>query len=545
MKNEGIPVSNQETGNEEEEAAGSGSEAEAEDQTEALPSPSLPDDKDAGEPFLPYREHDEEGAEAADQAKTLTSPSSPDGNDRNDGGEPSLTYREHVSRILAITSPIVMAEIFQNTLPLVDIGFVGNLPGKDDLAAAALATVWFNLWNSTMMGFMTAVDTYLAQAFGAKDYQSFSMWTGNSIIIVSVATIFISGFIALCEPCMVLFGQDPDLAAAAGQFSYRLIPGLIPLYAFKVLTKYLQTQNNVAPGVVIGFMANGFNVLANYLLIFKFGMGLNGAPWATTMTRFAELILIAAYILWRKPHFIDTFPSFSLENLRFRTIKPFVNLAISGALSFACEAWSFEVTTILAGLLGTTELDAHSITLSIATFIYLSFPFAVGIATSIRVGQLIGDGCSGDAKRASLVAYAVNLILSIVLIAALFPCSQILGDVFSSDDEVSEMVAMLIPLSCIFLVGDAINANTGGVMRGLGRQNLVLVLNIVAFWVLAIPIGALLTFVADVGVRGLWIGFSIGIYTAALIGILFLKVRVNWKDESAKSKLRLSTINSN
>jgi MATE family multidrug resistance protein len=546
MKNEGmLPVSNQETGIEEEEAAvaGSGSEAEAEveDQTEALTPSSLPDDNDDGGPFLPYREHDEEGAQAADQTKTLTSPSSPDDDDNHDGGKASLTYQEHVSRILAITSPIVMAEIFQNTLPLVDIAFVGNLPGKNALAAAALATVWFNLWNSTMMGFMTAVDTYLAQAFGAKEYQSFSMWTGNSMIIVSVATIFISGFIALCEPCMVLFGQDPDLAAAAGQFSYRLIPGLIPYYAFKVLTKYLQTQNDVAPGVVIGLMANGFNVLANYLLIYKFGMGLNGAPWATTMTRFAEFILIAAYIRWRKPHFIDTFPSFSLENLRFRTIKPFVSLAFSGALSFACEAWSFEVTTILAGLLGTTELNAHSITLGIATFLYLSFPFAVGIATSIRVGQLIGDGCSGDAKRACLVSYAVNLIISIVLIAVLFPCSQFLGDAFSSDDEVSEMVATLIPLSCIFIVGDAISANTGGVMRGLGRQNLVLVLNIIAFWVLAIPIGALLTFVADVGVRGLWIGFSIGIYTAALIGILFLK-RVNWGDESAKSRRRVSTL---
>jgi MATE family multidrug resistance protein len=512
MENERIPVSNQETGIEEEEAAEAGSEAEA---------------------------------EVEDQTKTLTSPSSPDDNNNDDGGEPSLTYREHVSHILALTSPIVLAEIFQNTLPLVDIAFVGNLPGKNDLAAAALATVWFNLWNSSMMGFMTAIDTYLAQAFGAKEYQSFSMWTGNSIIIVSVVTIFLSGFIALCEPCMVLFGQDPDIAAAAGEFSYRLIPGLIPYYAFKVLTKYLQTQNNVAPGVIIGLLANGFNVLANYLLIYKFGMGLNGAPWATTMTRVAELILIVAYILWRKPHFIDTFPSFSLENLRFRTIKPFVNLAISGALANACEAWSFEVTTILAGLLGTTELDAHSITLSIATFLYLSFPFAVGIATSVRVGQLIGDGCSGDAKRSCLVAYTVNFIVSIVLIAVLFPCSQLLGDAFSSDDEVSEMVATLIPLSCIFIVGDAVQANTGGVFRGLGRQNLVLVLNIVAFWVLAIPIGALLTFVADVGVRGLWIGFSIGIYTAALIGIYILKFHVNWRDESAKSKLRLSTVNSN
>jgi Na+-driven multidrug efflux pump len=87
-----------------------------------------------------------------------------------------------------------------------------------------------------------------------------------------------------------------------------------------------------------------------------------------------------------------------MKNLEIPIIMPFVKLAISGALSFACEAWSFEITTILAGLLGTISLDAHIITLSIATFIYLSFPFAVGLATSLRVGQLIGEGRSGDAK---------------------------------------------------------------------------------------------------------------------------------------------------
>ena len=98
----------------------------------------------------------------------------------------------------------------------------------------------------------------------------------------------------------------------------------------------------------------------------------------------------------------DTLPTFSRDNLSYSVLRPFWKLAISGASSIACEAWSFEITTILAGLLGTVALDAHIITLTIATFIFLSFPFAIGIAASIRVGQLIGDSKAKAAKRSSL-----------------------------------------------------------------------------------------------------------------------------------------------
>jgi len=457
--------------------------------------------------------------------------------------EPSIQYREHAIQILSLTCPIILSEIFQNTLPIVDIAFVGNLPGKDDLAAAALATVWFNLWNTTVLGFMTATDTMLAQSFGAKEYRTFGLWTGTSLFIISVGVVpIIAGLLALCEPAMVLFGQDPDLAAAAGSFSFRLIPGLLPYYAFKVLTKYLQTQNRILPGVIIGILANGFNVLVNWLFIYRLNMGLNGAPWATSLTRLIELIVIVIYIMYNKPQLKDTYPSFSTSNLQKDSILPFITLALSGALSFACEAWSFEVTTILAGLIGTVALDAHIITLSIATFIYLSFPFGVGIATSIRVGQLIGDGHAGDARRSCIVSYGINLILQITLTAILYPLSSILGNLFSTDEEVSHLVGKLIPISCLFMLGDAIQANTAGALRGLGRQKLVLALNVLGFWVLAVPVGAALTFAAEgVGVAGLWWGFTIGIYSAAAIGVFFLKTRVDWVVEAQKAKYRIST----
>lgn len=406
-----------------------------------------------------------------------------------------------------------------------------------------LRTTAQNLWNATMMGFMTSIDTFLSQSFGANQYENFGIWTGNSLVITFGATVCVSGVVALCGPAMHLFGQDPQLTEEAGKFSFRLIPGLFPYYLFKVLTKHLQTQNKLAPSVWIGILANLLNAFFNWALIFAAGWGLRGAPWATSLTRAFEFVLIVIYVYSQRSSSKAkaTWPTFSRENMTYAVLKPFWKLGLSGALSITAEAWSFEITTILAGLLGTVAIDAHIITLSIATFIFLSFPFAIGIAASIRVGQLIGDERPDDAKRSAHTSFVLSGVIQASLVCILLPCKNILGRLFSSDQEVASLVSLLIPISCIFMMGDSIQATIGGVFRGLGLQNYVLVLNVLGFWVLAVPIGSLLTFVADLGVDGLWWGFTIGIYSSAAIGLWILQIRVDWQRETRKTAQRLST----
>jgi len=456
------------------------------------------------------------------------------------------SFGEHAIDVFGIAGPIVMPEIFQNALPVIDIAFVGNLPGKEDFAAAALATVWFNLWDTAMIGFSTAIDTYLAQAYGAKELRSFGLWTGTSLVVVMIATVFVAGLLALCGPMMEVLGQDEILAGRAQEFSYRLIQGLFPYYAFRVLVKYLQTQNITLPGVWIGFFATLLNILTNWVLIFHMDMGLSGAPWATTLTRFAECIAVVGYRMWNRenPQLRSTWPSVSREFFcSVETTGPFLKLAFSGALAYSAEALSFEIATILAGLLGTIKLDAHTITLSIGTFLFHSFPFAIGVAASIRVGQWIGDGSPNNAQRSANVSLLLAGAVEIVLIIIVLSCRRLLGDLFSRNADVSCLVSKLLSISCIFMMGDALQA-TVGVLRGLGRQQLVFGLNILAFWILAIPIGSVLTFVGNASVAGLWWGYVVGIYSSGIIGFFILRYSVSWTEETRKVASRFSPLSS-
>lgn len=190
------------------------------------------------------------------------------------------------------------------------------------------------LRNYTLFGLMTAVETLLSQSYGAREFSSFRIWAGISLVIVFFATIVVSGGMALCEAVMRVIVQDPALAHQAGLFSLKLIPGLFPYYGFCVLSYYLQNANIFWPPVWIGLISNGINVLLNWALIFRAGWGIAGCPTATSLTRLLEFFMIVVYMLFKRSPLLEhIWPSFSCEHFSTRSLAIFMEIAVPGAFA--------------------------------------------------------------------------------------------------------------------------------------------------------------------------------------------------------------------
>jgi hypothetical protein len=63
-----------------------------------------------------------------------------------------------------------------------------------------------------------------------------------------------------------------------------------------------------------------------------------------------------------------------------------------------------------------------------------------------------------------------------------------------------------MPLVASFQVADGLAGSCGGVLRGQGRQHLGAAFNLVAYYVLALPLGIALAFHWGYGLPGLWVG---------------------------------------
>jgi MATE family multidrug resistance protein len=275
------------------------------------------------------------------------------------------------------------------------LGFIGRI-GKTELAAAALGNTVFYLVHYPMLGVMTAIDTLLATTFGAGQLKAYSDWTQVAMVALTALTVPVMVLMLFVEEMLAGIKQSPELAALAGSFCKQLVWGLPPYYWVQVMTKYLQSQHILGPPVYMGLVANAANVFLNWLLVFHLGYGFDGAPVATSLCRWFQLFLFMGYfVLWPQRH-AATKPKSVMTRTKFMKCLPgFVKLAAPGAVMLLIEAWSFEITTILAGYLGTVELDAHLTMLQLATLAFLSLPFAVAISSTIRIGNLLGEG---DAK---------------------------------------------------------------------------------------------------------------------------------------------------
>lgn len=53
----------------------------------------------------------------------------------------------------------------------------------------------------------------------------------------------------------------------------------------------------------------------------------------------------------------------------------------------------------------------------------------------------------------------------------------------------------------------------GGALRGSGRQYIGAIVNFIAYYIIGLPLGAVICFKADMGILGIWIGMSIGNFT--------------------------------
>lgn len=91
---------------------------------------------------------------------------------------------------------------------------------------------------------------------------------------------------------------------------------------------------------------------------------------------------------------------------------PFLKLAGPGTVMVCAEWWSFEVVAIGAGWLGTIELAVQGVMMNTVALVFM-LPLGIGVAASIRVGNLIGAGHGKAARQAAFVAIGLGVFMEV------------------------------------------------------------------------------------------------------------------------------------
>ena len=187
-----------------------------------------------------------------------------------------------------------------------------------------------------------------------------------------------------------------------------------------------------------------------------------------------------------------------------------IRLALPGLVMVEAEALAFEILTLGSSYFGTTALAAQSV-LSTLTTTTFQIPFPISVAASTRVANLIGATLSDAAKTAAKVAYVMAIGVGIFNLVILSSLKDFIPKLFTSDPDVTTLVSNILPICAAFQLFDSLAANSNGILRGLGRQEVGGYIQFFCYYAVAMPISFGTAFGLKWELYGLWTGVALAL----------------------------------
>ncbi len=437
-----------------------------------------------------------------------------------------MPVRKEFNALTRLAAPVAATQLGMMLMGVVDILMVGHV-GTGELAAASLGRLW--VFGSSLfgMGLLLGVDPLITQAYGSRNMELMARTVQRGLVLGGILSIVFGVVWLFAEPGLKLLGQDPLLAHMARDYVWVQIPSLVPLYAFFVLRQYLMGRGIVRPMLYVVILANLLNVFLNYGLIFgRLGfpeMGLTGAGIATAFTRLFMLVVLIAFIHWGKLHHGAWLP-WSRAALDLRGHWQILRYGFPISIQVGLEMWTFQIATLLAGRLGTLELASHTVAMNLISVAFM-VPLGISMGAVTRVGNLIGAGQRREAQIASWVGLGMGAVFMLFSGTIFVVFGEPLCRLYTDDAAVLALATSILPIGAAFQIADGIQVVGGGILRGMGRTVPAAVFNLVAYWVIGIPLAIWFVFGRGMGVHGIWTGLAIGLWSVSVMLVIWIHQR--------------------
>ncbi|WP_413738958.1 MATE family efflux transporter [Sodalis sp. RH21] len=430
--------------------------------------------------------------------------------------------------LMSLAIPVILAQIAQTSMGVVDTIMSGSVSATD-MAAVAVGT---SIWLPAILfghGLILALTPVIAQLNGSgrrdriahQVRQGFWLALGASLLVMAV----------LYNSRLVIEHMqhvDPLLAQKAVAYLHYLLWGVPGYLFFQVLRCQCEGLSKTKPGMVIGFLGLLANVPINYVFIYgKWGIPAMGGVGCGIATASVYWFMFASMWLYvsKAGHFKDLRLSGPVGKPDWPALRRLGGLGLPVALSLFFEVTLFAVVALLVAPLGIVSVAGHQIALNFSALMFV-LPLSVGVAATIRVGFRLGENNVAQARISAWTSLGVGILLASVTAVFTLVFRVHIARLYNDTPAVVAMASHLMALAAIYQISDSIQVIGNGVLRGYKDTRSIFFITFTAYWLLGLPCGYVLALtdyvVPAMGPSGFWIGFIIGLTSAALMMVLRL-----------------------
>lgn len=435
-----------------------------------------------------------------------------------------------------IAFPSILARVTSFGMIVVTQSFIGHV-GELELAAYALVqSLILRFSNGILLGMSSATETLCGQAFGAGQYHMMGIYLQRSWIVdIISATILVPLFIFTTQIFKV-FGEEEAISVESGPIALWMI-GILYSFVFALtIQMFLQAQlKNMIVGI-LSASSFAIHLLLSWTFVGILDWGVPGAMGAFITSSW--LMVFGEYVYVFGGWCPNTWKGFT--KAAFYDLLPVIKLSISSGVMLCLELWYNSVLVLFAGYLqnATVAISAFSICLNICAWEFMVCLGFLG-AACVRVSNELGKGNAKAAKFAIKVILSVSVAIGVIFFILCLLFGKQISYIFTSDEETAETVSDLSTLLAFSVLLNSVQPVLSGVAVGAGFQGTVAFINIGSYYVFGVPVALLLGYVADLEVKGLWIGLLSGVLMQTFV-LSIVIWRLDWEDQVKKASDRLN-----
>ncbi|KAK1314043.1 Protein TRANSPARENT TESTA 12 [Acorus calamus] len=438
-------------------------------------------------------------------------------------------FKTESKKLWYLAGPAIFTSICRYSLGAVTQTLAGHL-GDLELAAISVEnSVIAGFSFGVTLGMGSALETLCGQAYGAGQVEMLGVYMQRSWVILNSTALILSFLYIFAGSILRGIGQEPEIASAAWKFALWMIPQLFAYAANFPIAKFLQAQSKVMVMAAIAGAVLVMHCLLSWLLMLRLGWGMAGAAVALNASWWVMVVAQLVYIFGGACG--RAWSGFSFQ--AFRNLWGFVRLSIASAVMLCLEIWYFMVLILFAGYLKNprVSVDGLSICMNILGWAVM-VAFGSNAATSVRVSNELGAAHPRTAKFAIVVVVISSFALGVFISVILLVLRRQYPSAFTSSTDVKKLVYELTPLLATSIVINNVQPVLSGVAIGAGWQALVAYVNVGCYYIFGVPLGLILGYKLDLGVKGIWYGMLSGTVLQTLI-LFWMIYKTNWNKEAS------------
>ena len=447
------------------------------------------------------------------------------------GSERDFTKIPLSKAILLLSIPMVLEMIMESVFALVDIFFVSRL-GAEAVAIVGITESLMTIIYAIGIGLSVGTTALVSRRIGEKRPEEASVAAVQAIITgIVVSLAFSVAGIFYAKDLLRLMGASEETVQMGYMYPAIMLGGNMVIMLLFIINAVFRSSGDAAISMRVLWFANILNIILDPMLIFGIGpfpeLGVKGAAVATNIGR-GIAVLYQLYLLGKGNHRVKVRANQIV--IRVNEMMKLVKLSLGaiGQYIIATSSWIFLVWVVTS--LGEEVVAGYTIAIRILLFALLP-AWGLANAAATLVGQNLGARQPERAERSAWVVGIANMIfLGLVSIIFIAIPDAFVGFFINSQEE---PVVMQSGVTCLRVISFgffvyALGQVMVNAINGAGDTVTPVWINIIAFWMLEIPLAFLFSKVMDLHIQGVCYAILIADTALTLIALAVFR-RGKWK----------------